>query len=57
VYRVTPVDARSLANKNTGDPQGDLTFYFYQKLTGKANPFLSHDNLIGQFSLQVSVML
>jgi hypothetical protein len=59
LYRVTPWNITGITNKNTGDPAGDITFYFTNKMKSSySRPSSHHDflagpNIVGQFKVQV----
>ena len=52
LYRVTPVHARDPANKDFGDPIGDIGFYLGLR-TGRGGRFLAGDNVIGAFNVDI----
>ena len=52
LYRVTPTHARDPANKDMGDPIGDIGFYLGLR-TGRGGKFLAGNNVIGAFKVEV----
>ena len=61
VYRVTPRNVTDIANKNTGDPTGDIGFYLSRKslvvecrddITNQ-RCFLARDNIFAQSVVEV----
>jgi hypothetical protein len=61
LYRVTPRNVTDIANKNTGDPPGDIGFYLSRKslvVECRDDPtnqrcFLAGDNIFAQFVVEV----
>lgn len=62
IYRITPTNVTGVQNKDTGDPQGDIGFYFTSKMKDadcakhpeKAGCFLNHhgSELFGAFRIE-----